>query len=519
MGQFFPTTIRRFHDQSNVGNRMMDPDVRSTYTFGGWDSMDGAYSDPTYLGFRVLFQTASNIAQSELHYDYDSLPQGLLLNSHNAYSTQNYFYRMNAHKEQWMVEQFREGLFKVDKEMPWYIQSITGLDELYQMDPENNFRGNEKKITITFLEDVKMQMTYLFDLYRKSVWDPKYMRWKVPENMRKFGMEVYIVDIRNFQSTNASTGSDSLHNWDWFDPTRPMRAVDTMRGELKGALASVKSKILKGGGYKHELNEDQYYDPSNTRTAIERLPADDFLPILKLELDDCEFNLVQDGLGGFGDISNTVGADPREVSLDISIGNIREINQYTLFEIVLDDYGSMYDDLPTVSNEMYKVAKDMSKDDPVKTLINRQRKNPLLEKIKARALQEVVGRVGDKAKEFLNPFLLGNIYGLSPMDIRNTIDNVMKNDPDSKKSMPTNIGLKSYELPTKKPDKVDLESNYKKGKINDNIDLEGKRGTGRMPDNIDFDEEDGIGYNPAEKRKSLKEKPAPPNIELSGPPS
>jgi hypothetical protein len=395
---------------------------------------------------------------------------------------------MSDKKHQFYIQQFRDALFKVDRDLPWYIQSISGLDELYKIDVENNYRGVDKKITLTFLEDVKLQMTYIFDLYRKSVWDAKYMRWKVPENMRKFGMEIYIVDIRNFQTKTIPGSSDASTSWDWFDPTRPLRAVDTLRGNLKGAIADIKTKVMSGSG--NELNDDLYYDPSNTRAEIERLPADDFLPILKLELDDCEFELVQDGLSGFDDISNTVGGEPREVSLTINIGNIREVNQYSLFNIVLDDHGSMYEDLLQTTKDMYKVAKDMSDKDKPKKLLERQRKNPLLEKIKNRALQETIGRLSDKAKQFINPFLLGNIYGVSPTDVQNTIDNVLNNNNDNNSSttgknihldsvatphtdtMPENIDFKEPAVDETQAQNIDFEDSNTHAKIRKNIELD-----------------------------------------------
>ena len=518
MGQYFPSTIKRFQDQSTVGNNMMPS---SDYSIGGFDSNTGAYSDPTYMGFRVLFQTASNMSESELHYDYDSLPQGLLLNPKNAYSTQNYFYRLRDTKDQLYINRFREGLFKIDKDMPWYIQSITGLDEIYKIDPENNYRAKDKTITLTFLEDVKLQMTYLFDLYRKSIWDAKYMRWKVPENMRKFGMEVYLIDIRNFQSFNPVAGTDGSHDWDWFDPTRPMRAVDTLRGELKGALSSMKSKLMAGGA-NGKLNEKFYYDSTESRNSNLRHSADAFLPVLKLELEDCEFNLIQDGLSGFGDISNTVAGDPREVSLTINIGNVREVNQYSLFDVILDDNGSMYDDLLQITKDMYKIAKDTDPDtDPVNPA-QTSAPNPLLEKIKNRALQEIIGRLSDKAKEYINPFLLGNIYGLSPTDLQNSIDNLLKKN-EGETSLRKNIDLEGTGKThvNNMTDNIDREGIEPNDSITDNIDLEGINPNNNIPTNIDFaDPYDGAdkpspkniydGENPPDPNK-----PTSRNIELN----
>lgn len=521
MANFFPKTLKRFMQQSDVGSGMM-PGLAYDATFNtGFESNSGAYSDPTYLGFKVHFKTAKNEALGGQDFeDFDTIPQGLLLHDQNRNSIQNYFKRIREPKKVDLTKRFRDGIFKIDTDLPWYIQSISGLDDLYKVDTHNNFRGSGKQISLTFLEDVKLQMTYLFDLYRKAVYDTEYMRWSAPQNMRTFSMDIYVVDIRNFQAINPSQVTDPNRAWQWFDPTRPQRAIDTLRGQLKGTIASVKQRLTTPNyGPEGTITND----PSNTSTPAERLPADDFLPILKFELEECEFNLIEDGLSGMDTMSNTVGENERNVELTINVGKIREVNQYTLFDIVLDDYMRTFKPIQ-VSGDLYQVAKDTDPGtDPGRTLINRQRKNPLLQKLKDRALQEVIGRVSGKFNELLNPLLLGNIYGLSPTDLQNTIENLLKNNKsevlklaglttgleepgEPGEPQPLNIGFDG----DKKPKKV----------ITPNIGLDGDGGGGVVsPKNIDFEEDEGRGESEIERRESIKEKPQPANISFSGPPS
>ena len=62
-------------------------------------------------------------------------------------------------------------------------------------------KGAEKKIDIETLESLDMSVTYLADLYRKTVYDHKYMREILPENLRWFDMDVYVAEFRNIQIT------------------------------------------------------------------------------------------------------------------------------------------------------------------------------------------------------------------------------------------------------------------------------------------------------------------------------
>jgi hypothetical protein len=152
------------------------------------------YQDPTYLTFGFMF------VESEMQTDSrDSSPllagaaeRFLEKLKNTASAPEKYALRLQNLKD------FKSALMKINKEMPWYWQSLKGLDRLQQYDPNRPYwGGDEAKLTIECLESINLAITGLMSLYKKAVFDEEKWSYIIPANLRKFSMYVYVSEIRN----------------------------------------------------------------------------------------------------------------------------------------------------------------------------------------------------------------------------------------------------------------------------------------------------------------------------------
>ena len=151
------------------------------------------HQDPTYLGFYFELVTSLNTQD-----DYDDLPHGLFTDDpiKNEYSTYNYLRNRGEYLRASYILAFEKDFKALVKECPWYFIKVSGLADSWKIDPKNNFRGKDKKITIETLESIDMKVTYMMDLYRKAVFDAAWMRYAVPDHMRYFRMNITVAEIR-----------------------------------------------------------------------------------------------------------------------------------------------------------------------------------------------------------------------------------------------------------------------------------------------------------------------------------
>jgi len=166
-------------------------------TLSRWESNE----DPTYMGFyfRFLPQTRHDPNNQDLDY----LPQGLFLGANNLAGAQedpdsavSYLQRRGEYNRANMMKEFREGMIFSADETPWVFEKVTGMGDIWKIDPKNNFRAKEKKIVFECVESINGKMTYLIDLYRKAAFDAEYMRYALPETQRFFSMELIVTEIR-----------------------------------------------------------------------------------------------------------------------------------------------------------------------------------------------------------------------------------------------------------------------------------------------------------------------------------
>jgi hypothetical protein len=151
----------------------------------GVDRKIGMYNDPTYLGFFLLFQ-----------------PNSPLLNTTDAPGSAYYYLNKIGEKTRAkLVLALSDIIRDINHNMPWYWQSITGLENAYKWKDmkEPYMGGGDAKITISTLESIDLKITQVMELYRRIVYDMDYRREILPVNLRKFRMWVWVQEIRKFK--------------------------------------------------------------------------------------------------------------------------------------------------------------------------------------------------------------------------------------------------------------------------------------------------------------------------------
>lgn len=175
-------------------------------TLSRWESNE----DPTYMGFYFKFMPNTRVDPNNQDLDY--LPQGLFLGANNLPGAQedpdsavSYLQRRGEYTRANMMKEFREGMVFSANETPWVFEKVTGMGDIWKIDPKNNFRAKEKKIVFECVESINGKMTYLIDLYRKAAFDAEYMRYALPETQRFFSMELVVTEIRWMGDVETAT--------------------------------------------------------------------------------------------------------------------------------------------------------------------------------------------------------------------------------------------------------------------------------------------------------------------------
>lgn len=143
------------------------------------------YQDPTYLSFVILFDFNNKNLSPLLSGPAEAYLEKLAVD-------ERYFEeKLEA------LRNFKIALKTINNEMPWYWQSLTGLDRLLKYNTDNAYWGGDEAIlTISTLESINLAVSGLMHLYRKAVWDEVKWTWAVPANLRRFRMFTYVTEVR-----------------------------------------------------------------------------------------------------------------------------------------------------------------------------------------------------------------------------------------------------------------------------------------------------------------------------------
>lgn len=154
--------------------------------------------DPTYLGFSLSFDITSPLFND----GFPANPDDSLYSGSPSASA--YLSVLGEQTRAAYLKAFIQGLLKINSERPYYWQSIDGLSDAWTKNTElgDPYVGTKdtEGITIGCLEAIDLKLTALFSLYRMAVYDAKYRRYIVPNNLLRFNVTINVQEIRKFKT-------------------------------------------------------------------------------------------------------------------------------------------------------------------------------------------------------------------------------------------------------------------------------------------------------------------------------
>ena len=320
----------------------------SGVTPAGLNVFDGI-QDPTYMSFKLdFFPDGGNSYPDDLYSSGGLFRKIASGNSPDTYSLNDsaaeYLARIGSPMRQQYLEIFISLLSKLQENAPWYFQSITGLGDLYKIDPAMNFRGKDKVLSIECLESIDLRMTLLADLYRNLAFEVEGMREVLPINLRTFSMKVHVLEFRKFNTTFGVI-ADALSS-----PTRITKGQDRQQENLdsqsRNVFANSSSSLFNGtfnNGVANDLNTklggmfnsggSQNGDDSlgNLKSAFNAVSVQTFL------LKDCEFDFFSES-PGYLDTVSVADSQAATSKFKIKVGKIQSATTYSFYDYVIAEY-------------------------------------------------------------------------------------------------------------------------------------------------------------------------------------
>ena len=279
--------------------------------------------DPTFLGFTLMFLEDSPLFNGALSGDSsnygganDTSPDDTVFSygkSSNAKTTTTrpggqsavgYLESVGESKRANYLRAFCQGLIDLTKNRPYYFQTIEGLTEAFSKISkigEDPYIGSSdgEYINIGCLEALDLKMTALFSLYKMAVYDFKYQRQIVPNNLLYFDVYVSVYEIRKFHTAQKvvqireKNNIDSISNfinentstikfkfkkcvWNTDVSSEVLTNVSNSEMGVAGSKIGWKyGKVLNlsnFSGYSNfELNEDESQKTSGNLSAIPKI--------------------------------------------------------------------------------------------------------------------------------------------------------------------------------------------------------------------------------------------------------
>ena len=166
------------------------------------------YDEPTYLTFAIDFkfeETPTHTPTDEI-----GLSNSPLFQTDNSNSAINFLISRGYNPQADGLATFKEILRYLTFQAPWYFQSITGLSELFGQttDQSKGYKTKGIELQVDTLEALDLRIFELAGLYRNAIYDNKFRRERVPDNLRWFSMDVYVAEWRNLRYRIPGIGQD-----------------------------------------------------------------------------------------------------------------------------------------------------------------------------------------------------------------------------------------------------------------------------------------------------------------------
>ena len=357
-----------------------------------------------------------------------------------AYVGAEEFLSIRSLKRSQMIKGFKNGLDYINKNCPYYFQSVSGLDQLLKT-PISSYHKDSKALkragtlTIECLESIDMRLSALAELYRKSVYDYTNHRIMLPENLRKFRMWMVITEIRNIQ-LKQGTLNDVLNPF----------SIPSV-GKIAGAIDSFNSQtglVDKAfGGNKSDTITPYGSDPD--------LGSYEMMPYVWIyQFDQCEFDF--DETYPFGSSIDNKGGAAVSTKFSIHVGRVKDhkiqFNQLADFMGKNDGIANMVLSDTWNPNQSYDEM-DYAESDGLGDISFGDGKSAgrYFAKMASNFVTNSVADLKNQGVAMLESKLLGNVYGLGgigPGAALSSVQSVIstaksgipnpfqKNDPQSK---------------------------------------------------------------------------------------
>jgi hypothetical protein len=322
------------------------------------------YQDPTYLGFLLLFQW--NDVKVTTNTNSTSTPDAIISSPlFDPSGAEAYLKRLVQANDKFKPKldaliAFKKGLENINLNMPWYWQSIAGLDKLQAYDPNEPYIGKDgNELAIGCLESINLAITGLMRNYRKAVFDEETWSYVIPPNLRKFSVKIYVSDIR------------PLFN----------EAVDAKTQPSNTQLGNVSN-------FNIDPNIEDQQTP--TKDVDIDLVGSNKKPYLAFQLTNCEWNM-QTGVSAFAELKN----DAPEMASQAIAFNYERLTSVEMIAMngIIDD--SIIASVGAQAPAAPPVSKKSSVFEKAKERANRDLKN-LAEKKKQEAITTASSLVKDK---------------------------------------------------------------------------------------------------------------------------
>lgn len=227
--------------------------------------------DPTYLSFMFLF-----------HYnDHKDVGHSPLLDGTAERYLRDIVRKDLGNTYADNLKNFTRVLRKVNTDMPWFWQSLKGLElALNYGDMTEPWRGAEKpQLEIECLEEnIELTAIGLMDLYKRSCFDFERYVEVVPRNLREFSMDVIISEVRVFQKdTNARNLGLTDNEDSIFDNSKGGTVTDLHQPSAGGATGDDSKQVVPDQGKNNLTNKD--------------FGSADVTPFIRLRFTHCEFDM------------------------------------------------------------------------------------------------------------------------------------------------------------------------------------------------------------------------------------
>ena len=308
--------------------------------------------DPTFMSFKIDFFPDGGLSLPTDAYSSGGLFRGSSESTENIMSyafgdsAASYLAKIGAPTRQAALQKFKDLLYKIQEEAPWYFQQVSGLAELYKIDKAINYRGKDKVLVIDCLESIDLRMSLLGDLYRLVAFDFQNWREVLPANLRTFNMEIHVLEMRNFNTTYGLI-ADALAN-----PPRAFTGEDrqkemekaqrknvfggpgsTLFSGLTTGLGNITSSVNNAlGGLFTNLGDNAGNDSSSTfASTFEAVSVQTF------KLKDCEFDFFTEA-PSYLDTVSVKDSPEATFKFKINVGKIEKVGYYSFYDYVLSEW-------------------------------------------------------------------------------------------------------------------------------------------------------------------------------------